>query len=84
MTWAPLSALRGDIGTLPYHSDFFRRSAQLTSPPKLPGRAGTLFPIILYVNLYCGMLKNPSSGMILALFHFPDHLIQFGNRSLEA
>jgi hypothetical protein len=28
--------------------------------------------------------ENPSSGMILALFHFPDHLIQFGNRSLEA
>jgi hypothetical protein len=30
------------------------------------------------------MLKNASGGMILALFHFPDHLIQFGNRSLEA
>jgi hypothetical protein len=28
--------------------------------------------------------ENPSNGMILALFHFPDHLIQFGNRSLEA
>jgi hypothetical protein len=30
------------------------------------------------------MLKNASRGMILALFHFPDHLIEFGNRSLEA
>jgi hypothetical protein len=30
------------------------------------------------------MLKNASAGIIVALFNFPDRLIQFGNPSLEA
>jgi hypothetical protein len=45
---------------------------------------GTLFPIILYVNLYCGILKNPSSGIVVALFNVPVGLILFANRFLEA
>jgi len=41
---------------------------------------GTLFPIILYVNLYCGMLQNPSSGILVALFNVPVGLHQFAHR----
>jgi hypothetical protein len=44
----------------------------------------TLFPIILYVNLYCGMLKIALGCMITALLKFSDGLVQFDNRSLEA
>jgi hypothetical protein len=42
---------------------------------------GTLFPMILYVNSYCGILKKPSSGIIMVLFNVPVGLHQFANRS---
>jgi hypothetical protein len=37
---------------------------------------GTLFPMILYVNSYCGMLQNPASDIVVALFNVPVALVR--------
>jgi hypothetical protein len=46
----------------PYQFDFFRRSAIFPAADTAQAR-GTLFPIILYVNLYCGRLPAENRAM---------------------
>jgi hypothetical protein len=70
--------LRGDIGSLP--AVLFQEIGALTLSADTAQARGTLFPIILYVNLYCGMLQKPAGGIDVALFNVPAGLLLFAHR----